>query len=66
MEGVQRPVKIADSVVEAEPVPVSEFMQAVVKAGDEKAWAVMDELMSTLQAVNRRLYDGVMRQLTES
>lgn len=48
-----------------EEEPMSEFMEAVKKAGWEKGWKVMDELMTTLQAVNRRLYDGVMRQLTE-
>ena len=31
------------------------------KAAD--IWAVMNELMETLQVINPRLYDGVMRQL---
>lgn len=31
------------------------------KAAD--VWAVMNELMETIQVINPRLYDGVMRQL---
>ena len=31
------------------------------KAAD--VWAVMNELMDTLQVINPKLYDGVMRQL---
>lgn len=40
----------------------SDFIRAVSKdpAG---AWAVMDELMTVLQATNPRLYDGVMQKL---
>ena len=41
----------------------SEFLQAVEGKEPAEAWAVMDELMETLQIVNRRTYDSVMRKL---
>ena len=43
----------------------SEFAELIHGMPSEKVWQIMDELMSTLQAVNRRLYDGVMRRLTD-
>lgn len=42
----------------------SEFMQAVRGVDDEVFLSIMDELMTTLQALMPRLYDGVMRKLT--
>ena len=62
MEGVQIPAKVTEviSVDETD----SEFMRAVKEAGTEKAWAIMDELMSTLQTINYRLYESVILQLT--
>ena len=41
----------------------SDFLRAVSGADPAAAWGVMDELMETLQAVNRRVYDSVMRKL---
>ena len=41
----------------------SEFLQAVEGKEQADAWAVMDELMDTLAAVNPKVYDGVMRKL---
>lgn len=41
----------------------SEFLQAVSAAPAEKAWAVMDDLMDTLSAVNPRAYASVMRKI---
>lgn len=41
----------------------SDFLQAVKGMNAVDAWAVMDELMETLQAVNPRLYSGVMRRI---
>ena len=41
----------------------SDFLRAVEGKDPVKAWAVMDELMETLQVVNRRAYDSVMRKL---
>lgn len=41
----------------------SDFLRAVEGKGPGAAWVVMDELMETLQVVNRRVYDSVMRKL---
>ncbi len=41
----------------------SEFLAAVEGKDPSSAWGVMDELMETLQVVNRRAYDSVMRKL---
>lgn len=41
----------------------SEFLRAVAWADAESAWLIMDELMSTLQLVNSRAYDSVMRKI---
>ena len=41
----------------------SDFLRAVEGKDPVKAWAVMDELMETLQVVNRRTYDSVVRKL---
>ena len=41
----------------------SDFLRAVAGADPAAAWGVMDELMETLQVVNRRAYDGVMRKI---
>lgn len=42
----------------------TEFMQKVKEVDQEKLLSVMDELMTTLQAIMPKLYDGVMRKLT--
>jgi len=41
----------------------SDFLRAVEGKDPAKAWAVMDELMETLQVVNRRIYDNVVGKL---
>lgn len=41
----------------------SDFLLAVEGKEPAEAWAVMDELMETLQVVNQRAYDSVMRKL---
>lgn len=41
----------------------SEFLHAVAGIPAADAWAVMDELMETLLAVNPRVYASVMRKL---
>ncbi len=41
----------------------SDFLRAVEGKDPTETWAVMDELMETLQVVNRRAYDSVMRKL---
>ncbi len=41
----------------------SDFLRAVAGKDPSDAWAVMDALMETLQVVNQRAYDSVMRKL---
>lgn len=41
----------------------SDFLRAVAGIPISEAWAVMDELMETLRAVNPRVYASVMRKL---
>lgn len=46
-----------------DPYGGSEFLQAVAGKDAAAAWGIMDELMGTLQVVNRRAYDSVIRKL---
>lgn len=41
----------------------SDFLRAVAGKEPAKVWAVMDELMGTLYAVNERVYNSVMRKI---
>lgn len=41
----------------------SDFLRAVDGLPAHEAWAVMDELMDTLQIVSSKTYDSVMRKL---
>lgn len=41
----------------------TEFSEAIKGQEQADVWPIMDELMSTLQAIMPRLYDGVMRRL---
>lgn len=41
----------------------SEFLTAVEGKGQERVWAIIDDLMDALQVVNRRAYDNVIRKL---
>lgn len=41
----------------------SEFFQAISGRKSVEMWAVMGELMDTLQAINPRLYNSVMRKI---
>ena len=41
----------------------SEFYRTIKGRKAQEVWAVMDELMETIQVINPKLYDGVMRQL---
>ena len=63
MEGAAPKTIVKGDAVEVGTM--TEFMEIVNKVGIDKTLAVIDELMTTLKAVNRRLYDGVIRQLTE-
>ena len=44
---------------------VSDFLMLVRGGKAEKVWSIIDELMTTLQVTNPRLYDGVMRKIAE-
>lgn len=41
----------------------SDFLQAVHGKNQADVWAVMDDLMDTLQVANPRVYNGVMRKI---
>ena len=41
----------------------TEFYRAIKGKKSADIWAVMGELMDTIQFINPKLYDGVMRQL---
>lgn len=41
----------------------TEFYSMIKGKRADEVWAVMNELMETIQVINPRLYDGVMRQL---
>lgn len=43
----------------------SEFAQAVDGKPQEDVWRLMDELMTTLQVINPRLYNSVMRKVAD-
>lgn len=43
----------------------SEFSRAIDGKPAAAMWAIMDELMSVLQAINPRLYAGVMRKIED-
>ncbi len=43
----------------------SDFLQAVSGKSPFSAWAVMDELMDDLRAVNPKVYESVMRKVRE-
>ena len=41
----------------------SDFYRTIRGRHPAEVWAVMNELMDTIQIINPKLYDGVMRQL---
>ena len=41
----------------------SEFSEAIYGKPSNEVWAIMDELLSVLQATNQRLYEGVLRKI---
>lgn len=51
---------------ESEPPAIpadSEFLELALGGDPVRVWAVLDELMSTLEAMQPRIYAGVMRRL---
>jgi len=69
MGGLDRTAKAAGGYSQAAaPKPLgqygdSEFLQALPGKDSAAAWAVMDELMETLQVVKPRVYRSVMRKI---
>lgn len=47
----------------AASAPDSDFLRAVARVDQARAWEVMDELMDSLQVINERVYNSVMRKL---
>lgn len=43
----------------------SEFFKKINGKDSEKVWSVIDELVSVIQVINPRLYEGVLRKLDE-
>lgn len=43
----------------------SEFLRTINGKKSDKVWAVIDELVSVIQVINPRLYNGVIRKLDE-
>lgn len=43
----------------------SEFLEAITDKNPEDIWMVMDELMSTLQALNPRLYQATLDRIKQ-
>ena len=61
----QVPQTIFKTVDEEEVADYSDtdFYRAIRGRKAAEVWSVMNELMDTIQVINPRLYDGVMRQL---
>ena len=52
------------NAVESLTAPLnSKFFQAISGRKSAEMWAVMGELMDTLQAINPRLYNSVLRKI---
>ena len=43
----------------------TEFLKAIDGMNAEKAWLIMDELMTTLMALQRKLYDATIDRLQQ-
>ena len=43
----------------------SEFLKAINGQKSEKVWAVLNELMQTLEVINPRIYNGVLSKLQD-
>lgn len=60
---------IAHSYAAAPPGTIADygdtpFFRAIAGRNPDDIWPVMDEVMTALMAVDRRLYDAAMRKLT--
>ena len=43
----------------------SEFLKTINGLPSLSVWSIMDELMKTLQVIQPRLYDGVMKKISD-
>lgn len=43
----------------------SEFLQKISTVDPDRAWSVIDEMVSAIKVLNPRLYAGVMRKLDD-
>lgn len=55
----------ASSAVSGRSLGESEFLAAVSAVDEAYVWEVLDGLMDTLAGLQPRMYDAVMRRLTE-
>lgn len=65
-EPTQPPMSMANEETIEKTITVdgdSEFFTAIDGRKSSEIWAIMDELMSTLEVLNPRLYGGVMRKI---
>lgn len=63
------PMGYSGEAPSAESIPrygESEFLGAISGKDPADMWMLMDELMSTLAAINQRLYDAVLRKITQN
>ena len=45
------------------PVVTSDFLRVVEGMDARRFWSVIDELVSTIEVINPRLYEGLMKKL---
>lgn len=62
-EAQPRPKTFAESTIGYEGE--SDFSNAIKGKKALEMWSIMDELMQTIQTIQPRLYDGVMRKISE-
>lgn len=66
LEPTPQPMSMANEETIEKTISVdgdSEFFTAIDGRNANEVWAVMGELMETLQVINPRLYEGVMRKI---
>ena len=59
------PVNVTNEEETVGDYGVSDFLMAIRGRKADKMWSIMDEMMSTIHVTNPRLYDGVMRKVTD-
>ena len=61
----QATYSFASNVSDIGHIGESDFLTKIEGKNTEEILLIMDELMTTLQIVNPRLYEGVMRKMSE-